>query len=883
VRILAWRSFEGPNVHCHRPVLEFLLDLEALDGVATCDVPGAAERLVAMLPPLAEHHCGLGRPGGFAQRLREGTLFGHVVEHVALELIHRAGEEVRYGKTRATRTPGVYSVAVEQRTPEVARAAAEAALDLVERIARGHEVDLATAEGRVAQAAAAHALGPSTRALWDAAQRRGIPVRRMGTGSFLALGYGRHMRRVEGTITDATSAVAVDAAQDKALTRSLLEAAGLPVAEGMVAGDAEAAAQALARLGPPLVVKPRRGRQGEGVSLDVRTPEEARRAFALAAAADGEAVCERQLAGSAVRVLVVGGRAVAAAVRRPAQVVGDGRRTVAELVAAENARPERGEGHARPLTRIRLDSPQARAALARVGHAPDSVPAAGERVPLCLAANLSTGGTAEDVTDGLHPDNARLAVRAAQAVGLDVAGVDLILVDPGRSYRETGGAVLEVNASPGLRMHLFPSVGRPRPVADAIVDHLFGAGDGRIPVVAITGTNGKTTVARLVAHMVGETGRTVGLTTTDGIRVGAEELAHGDDAGPRSAQSVLSDPRVEVAVLECARGGIRRRGLGFDRCQVGAVLNVASDHLGQDGVDSLDELAHVKSLVVECVLPEGAAVLNAHDPRVRAMAARTPARVVLFSGREGDPYVRRHVERGGEAVAVAAGRLVHLWAGREEEILPLRRLAFAFAGASTAMVENACAAAAIGFGLGLGGADVARGLRTFSGGPRDNPGRMNLMAVGDARVLLDYGHNAPAIAAAASLARRLATGRLLAVVGVPGDRRDRDIAAAGEVAARVFDRVWFKEDRDRRGRAAGEVAALLEAGALRAGAPRRSVQVCLAEEAALARALEEAAPGDLVVYFYESYEPARAALAELGREAPHRLATVATAAQGPGG
>jgi cyanophycin synthetase len=883
VRICARTSFEGPNVHSHRPVLECLVDLEELDDVTTDRVAGLAGRLVDLLPGLADHHCGLGHAGGFVERLREGTLFGHVLEHVALELVTRAGEPVRYGKTRATARRGVYRVVVEQETPALADRAVDAALILVDRLVSGRPDGLDAIEADLAAVAARACLGPSTRALVEAARRRGIPVRRLGVGSFVDLGYGRWRRRLEGSITALTSAVAVDAAQDKALTRLLLAEAGLPVARAAVVGTLDEAFAALATLGPPLAVKPRAGRQGEGVSLGVADPSAMADAYRLAAAAaagGGGVLCERQVGGQVVRVLVVGGRAVAAAVRHPAAVVGDGLHSVAELVARENLRPERGEGHERPLTRLRLDTPQARAALARAGYDLDGVPAAGERVALCQAANLSTGGTAEDVTDRLHPDNAALAVRAARAVGLDVAGVDLVLSDVARAYREAGGVVLEVNASPGLRMHLYPSVGRPRPVADRIVEHLFGASDGRIPIAAITGTNGKTTVARLVAHIASLDGSVVGLTTTDGIRIGAEEVGHGDDAGPRSARLVLSDPRVEVAVLECARGGIRRRGLGYDRARVGAVLNVAADHLGQDGIDDLDDLANLKALVVECLPPDGVAVLNARDARVRAMAGRTPGRVVLFAGEADEPHLVAHVRRGGEAVTVARGEIVRLREGRTERLVALRRLGFAFGGASAAMVDNACAAAAVAFGLGLDADRVTRGLRTFAGGPRDNPGRMNLLAVGGVRVLLDYGHNAPAVAAAAALGRRLAAGRLLGVVCSPGDRRDEDILALGRAAGRVFDRLWVKEDRDRRGRAPGQVATLIRRGALAAGLTPRRVEVADSEEAAVAAAVAAAAAGDVVVFFYETYALARAALDALERSLPRPLAPVM---DGPGG
>lgn len=879
MRICSQVSFEGPNVHCRRPVLECLLDLEELAETPTVAVPGLDVRLLSCLPGLGEHHCGLGRVGGFAARLAEGTLFGHTVEHVALELLHQVGEDVRYGKTRRAERPGLYRVVIEQETTALAPLAMREAVDLVDRLRRGLDADALSIRTRLEAAARALRLGPSTRAIVEAAERRGVPVRRLGSMSLLQLGYGRHARRLEATIGPWTPAVAVDAAQDKVLTRALLEEAGVPVPAGMAVDDADGAALAWASLGGPLAVKPRYGRQGQGVSLGVDDAGAARAAYRRAAAHGPDVLCERQVEGLSVRVLVVGDEAVAAAVRRPAAVVGDGRHTLSELVAIENARPERGVGHERPLTRLALDE-EALGLLGQAGLRPESVPAAGRPVPLRRSANLSTGGTAEDATDELHPDNAALALRAARAVGLDVAGVDLILAEPASSHRHQAAWVLEVNASPGLRMHLFPSVGRARPVADAIVRHAVGEGDARIPIAAVTGTNGKTTVARLVAHLAGLGGATVGLATTDGVRIGAEEVRQGDDAGPRSARMILADRRVDVAVLECARGGLRRRGLGFDRCAVGAVTNIASDHIGQDGIESLDDLAHLKALVVEAVAPDGVAVLNAADARVLAMASRTAARRILFSARQDDPAVAAHVAAGGEAVTLSEGWIVRLRMRQVERLVAVRRLPFAFGGASPEMVENGLAASAMALGLGLSAGRVARGLVTFGGGARDNPGRMNLFAAGDVRVLLDYGHNAPALAAAATLGRRLASGRLLCVVGCPGDRRDVDIVALGETAGRRFDRLWIKEDRDRRGRAPGAVAGLIRVGALAAGMAAERVTLMPSEEDAAEAAIRAAAPGDLVVFFYERYARARSALEAAGRMLPRRLRE---AMEGPAG
>ena len=866
MRISASHTFEGPSVHCHRPVIESLVDLEDLTDVETTRYPDLAPRLLDLMPGLRDHHCGLGYPGGLVTRLRNGTLFGHVAEHLALEFQHLVGDDVRYGKTRSTRHSGVYRVVIEYRDPVVAQRSLAEAIRILEALRQRRGVRFPEVMGDLVRLHGERRLGPSTSAIWEAARARHIPVRRLDSESLLELGYGIHRRRIEASILDSTSAVAVDIAQDKGLTDIVLAEAAIPVPESVDVTSSEEAVLALARLGGPVVVKPRCGRQGRAVTLGVTRPEEARRAFREARALGFGVLVQREVTGVPVRVLVVGGRAVATARRYPARVRGDGHSTVSALIQVENARPEREPGHAGYLTRIDPLEPEVARTLRAQGLSLSFVPALGQDVDLRLGANLSTGGTAEDITDVLHSANAALAERAARAVGLDVAGVDLILGDPLLPYREAGGVVLEVNAAPGLRMHLRPSVGLPRPVAEAIVRELFPPGsDGRIPIAAITGTNGKTTVTRLVAHMLAETGRVVGATTTDGVFVGSDRVLEGDTTGPRSARAVLSDPRVEVAVLEVARGGIRRRGLAFDRVTVGAVLNVTGDHVGQDGIETLEELAHVKRLVVECVMPEGTAVLNACDPLVRDMASYSRGRTLFFSSRRDDPVVAQHARAGGEALILRDGFIVHLVGGREEVLCPIRRLGFTFAGASAAMTENALAAAAIGYGMGLSTEEVVSGMKSFPGGSAANPGRMNLLRVADRQVLLDYGHNAPAVAAVAEVARSIGQGRVFGVVCSPGDRRDQDIRALGEVAGRSFDRIWIKEDRDRRGRPRGEGAALIWHGARLAGLPENAIEVCLDEAEAVHRALESAGPPDLVVILYESFAAIQVILEAEGR------------------
>lgn len=856
MQILAWRYFEGPNRHCHRPMLELELELGFLAERTTQDFPRLVDALLADVPGLGDHHCGLGYPGGFLERLREGTRLGHVLEHVALELLHGCGAEGVYGKTRQIGRTSRYLVAFEAPEGQVGQLAADIARGYIEALAAAQPHTLLQQRAHLQEVYARRCPGPSTRALMQAALRRDIPVSRLGPTSILEFGQGRHLLRAQATLTDRCPAVAVDLAEDKERCKEILAAQGIPVPRGVVALRAEEAVAALADLGPELAVKPLAGCQGRGVTLGLRSPGEIRDAFATARAIMPEVLVEEVVHGRHYRLLVVGGRMVAAAERLPAQVTGDGRSSLTELVAQVNEDPRRGSGHERPLTRIALDE-IALHCLGRQGLVPTDVPPLGRTVLLREAANLSTGGSSIDVTDEVAPAHRSLAERAAQAIGLDVAGIDLVaqdITDP-----ESPAWVLEVNAAPGIRMHHHPTLGEPRDAAGAILDSLFPPGSpARVPLCAITGSNGKTTTVRLVRQMLSDAGLTVGYTSTDCHGVGGDVLGQGDDAGPRSARAILRDRRVEAAVLEVARGGIVRAGLGYDRADVGCVLNVTGDHLGQDGIDTIEALLLVKALVVEAVRPQGRVVLNADDPGTPFLQQRAAASVILFSSRPDGMVLRRHVAAGGEAVVAAEGQLALVRGGRAEAVLPLGEIAISHGLGSGPMLDNALAAAACAVGLGLPLRRIAETLRTFASDPQQNPGRLNVYDVGQVTVVVDYGHNAAALAAVAPELRALAQGRLIGVVGLPGDRRDEDALELGRVAARAFDVVYCKEDLDRRGRAGGEMAQRVAQGVrLGGGRPR----LVLSEREALREALQGAGPGDAVVVFYEKLEPILAEIA----------------------
>ncbi|GIF13238.1 cyanophycin synthetase [Actinoplanes teichomyceticus] len=876
MKIESLRRLRGPNVYLSRPAVVARLRLEELTGRETSDVTGFTERLLRALPGLAEHHCAAGAPGGFVSRLRGGTYFGHVTEHVCLELSQLIGRDVSFGRTVSAGEPGRYDVILEcpvDESPDsgVPGELLDAAVELVLAVHDGAATGLpATRLAELAAAAEREAPGPSTRAIIAAARRRGIPVERFGDLSLVRLGWGTRRRMAWAAMTDRTGGVGIDIAGDKHVTRRLLGEAGIPVAPGGVAGGPEEAVALLGELGAPVVVKPRHGRQGHRVALGLSTPEDVERACR---AVGGDVVVERQLDGRDYRVLTVAGEVVAAAERIAAHVVGDGRSSLAELVEQANADPRRGVGHSRVLTRIALDAEALRLAAGQ-GYDRTGVPADGETVWLHACANLSTGGTSRDVTDQMHPDVTRLCQRVAALVGLDIAGIDLRLPDiaaplPPTGERDPVAGVIEVNAVPGLRMHLAPAGGRARDVGDAIVRAMFpGGSDGRIPTVAVTGTNGKTTVTRLTAHLLSGGGHRVGTTTTDGVYVDGRLIYLADATGPRSAQQVLGDPQVEVAVLETARGGLLRRGLGYDWSDVGVITNITADHLGQDGLDSIEDLAHVKAVVAERVRDGGTLVLNVDDPWVRSLPDRPRVRadrkrLVWFGLDPANPVLTEHLGRGGTAYVLHDGWLVQATGARRMPLLRLAEVPGAYGGAAPHAAANALAAIAAARALGARPETVAVRLTEFDPGV-DNPGRGTLLRLGDVSIFLDYAHNPAALAATLRTLHRLwGANRCVAAVTLPGDRRDDLLAASAQILADGLTRAVLYDDRDPRGRPAGEVSGLVEQE-MRVRRPQ--IRVLRADDfrQAVTTGLDLTAPGEVLLVIYEKYAPVRAFLGELG-------------------
>ncbi|HMB03642.1 MAG TPA: cyanophycin synthetase, partial [Isosphaeraceae bacterium] len=698
-------------------------------------------------------------------------------------------------------------------------------------------------------------LGPSTAAIVAAAQARGIPCHRLNAESLVQFGQGARQRRILAAETDRTGAIAEWIAQDKEMTRTLLRAIGVPVPAGRPVEDAEDAWAAAGEIGGPVVVKPQYGNQGRGVATDLTTREQVLTAYANAREEGSRVVVERFAPGADYRVLVIGGQVVAAARRDPAQVRGDGRLTIAQLVAEVNRDPRRGDDHATPLSKIVLD-PVALSVLAEQGLTPDSVPSAGNRVLIRRNANLSTGGTATDVTDQVHPEVAARAVDAARVVGLDIAGVDVVAEAIDRPLEEQGGVIVEVNAAPGLRMHLEPSVGTPRPVGEAIVALLYPEGEnGRIPVAAVTGVNGKTTVTRLIAHLVRQTGKAVGMTCTDGIRIDDRWIDTDDCSGPQSARMVLLNPRVEVAVLETARGGILREGLGFDLCDVGVVTNIGEgDHLGLAEIQTTERLAYVKRTIVDAIAPTGAAVLNAADPLVAAMAPHCPGSVIFFARGPSEPVLAAHRAQGGQAAFVRNETVILADGDREAPVVPLSKVALTHHGRVGFQVENVLAAAAAAWSLKVPVEMIAAGLMSFPGDIRHTPGRFNVLHHGGATIILDYGHNSSALLALVDAIGHFPHERRSLVFTAAGDRRDIDIIRQGEIVGDHFDSIILYEDACQRGRADGEVTALIRQG-IAAGARASETSVTRGELNAVEAALRGLNPGDLLVIQPDQVEP----------------------------
>ena len=846
------RMLRGPNLWSRHT---------ALEAIVTCD---ASERSIDAIPQfenkIRERFPQLGsmRRGG----LTEPLSLAHALEHAALGLQAQAGCPVTFSRTVQTIDEGVYQVVVEYIEEVVGRMAFDFGFALIQATLNDAPFDLAAALSELEALYEDVRLGPSTGSIVDAAVQRNIPYRRMTEGSMVQFGWGSKQKRIQAAETSDTSAIAEAIAQDKELTKKLLAAAGVSVPIGEVVTNADDAWRAAQKIGGAIVLKPKDGNQGKGVVANIQTEQEVRAGFEVTQAFGRKTIVERYLPGADYRLLVVGNRLSAAARREPAQVVGDGKHTIAELVEKENQNPLRGDGHATVLTKIRFDD-IALAHLASSGLTPEYIPNTGERVLLRNNANLSTGGTASDVTDDVHPDVAASAVAAAQMIGLDIAGVDILCEAIYKPLEQQGGGIVEVNAAPGLRMHLKPSYGKSRPVGEDIINMMFPNGeDGRIPVVSVTGTNGKTTTVRLIAHLLTETGLRVGMTGTDGVYINHRLIDTGDCSGPKSARNVLMHPDVDAAVLETARGGLLREGLGFDHCDVAVVTNIGEgDHLGLNFIASVEDLAILKRVIVQNVAPTGAAVLNAADPMVAKMGDQCAGRVIFFAQNEHHPVITAHRAKSKKVIFFDGSYIVASKGSREMYRFPVSEIPLTQNGVLGFQVENVMAAIGTAWALGLDAEKIARGLHTFESTANSVPGRFNQFQHKGATVIADYGHNPDAMRALASAIEAMKPKRSHVVISGAGDRRDEDIRDLTRVMGKSFDNVILYQDACQRGREDGEVLKLLQEGLV--GATKaKEIKEIHGEFLAIDTALNEVSAGDICLILIDQVEESLAYLKE---------------------
>jgi cyanophycin synthetase len=864
MKIESTNVYVGPNVFARFPVIRHVIDLGELEQWPTARLGDAfIEPLLERLPGLHDHGCSYREPGGFVRRMREdeGTWLGHVMEHVALELQNVAGSDVTFGRTRSIDgRPGFYNMVFQYKDAAVGREASKLSLQLLYSLlpdalkpgdAPPADWDFDERRERFIRYAQRREFGPSTASLVRAAEDRDIPWLRLNQYSLVQFGQGRYQQRIQATTTGRTSNIAVELASDKEETNGILRDLGLPVPRQQLVKNREDAVQAAERIGYPVVLKPLAGNHGRGVAINLRNPDEVQTGFDKASEHGNTIVVESFIEGFDHRLLVINGQLVAAAKRVPGHVVGDGKHSIRELVDIVNQDPRRGVGHEKVLTRLEFDH-QAERLLAKLGYDHETVPAKDEVVYLRSTANLSTGGTAIDVTDIIHPDNREMAIRAVKAIDLDIGGVDFLTRDISESYRDAGGGICEVNAGPGFRMHVAPSEGTPRDVAGPVIDMLFPPdAPSRIPIASITGTNGKTTTSRMLAHVLKMSGRTVGLTSTDGVYIDGKLSVAGDMTGPVSAQMILRDPSVDAAVMETARGGLLRSGLGYQECNVSACLNVSSDHLGLRGIDTLEQLAEVKRVPME--IATDAAILNADDALCLQMADYTRAeRLSYVTMNPAHPLVKQHIKAGGQAFVLEQGMNGHLITIYDKEthtpLLWTHLIPATVEGRAMHNVQNAMFAAALAYNMRIGLEDIRQGLRTFDSTFFQAPGRMNIYDEHPFRVILDYAHNPAAVRAMCDLVDRFdVDGRRIVVLSAPGDRRDEDIRDIADVAAGHFDYFICRCDDNRRGRGHDEVAVMLKNRLLENGVPSDNIEIIPDEQEATSGALQMAQVGDLIL------------------------------------
>lgn len=849
MKIVEIKVLRGPNYWSVRrtKLIQMKLDLEEMEQRPTNKIEGFRERLEAMFPSMIEHRCSVGTRGGFFERVDEGTWMGHVIEHIALEMQTLAGMNTGFGRTRGTGKEGEYYVCISYMEEDAGVYAAKAAVRVAQALTDNVEYDLAADIMKLREIREDTRLGPSTGCIVDEAAKRGIPYIRLNKHSLVQLGYGVHQKRIRATIASTTSNIAVDIACDKEETKNLLDAAEIPVPKGDVIRTEAGLKDVIDRIGYPIVIKPIDGNHGKGNTTNIINWEQATKALAAAKEYGRSVIVEKYITGFDFRILVINYKFICAALRTPAAVVGDGKNTIQYLIDEVNKDPRRGYGHEKVLTQITIDQ-FTQKMLDEKNYTLDTIPKKGEQVLLKPTANLSTGGTSTDVTDEVHPANIIMCERIARIIGLDICGIDIMAKDLRSPVRESGGAILEVNAAPGFRMHIDPSVGLPRNVAEPVVDMLFPKGSaGTIPIIAITGTNGKTTTTRLTAHIAKTAGYKVGYTTSDGVYIQNQMMMKGDCTGPVSSKFVLKDPTVDFAVLECARGGILKSGLAFQNCDVSIVTNISADHIGLGGIDSMEQMAKVKAVVPETTFKHGYAILNADDDLVYAMKDGLSCNVGLFSMDEKNPRIIEHTKEGGYASVFENGYITIMKGTWKIRVLKVTDIPVTYGGKAVHNIMN-CLPAVLStyFWRNIQIEDIRLALQTFVPSTTQTPGRLNLFQFKNFQFLVDFAHNPAGLELLCDFVSKLDGEPKVGIISGTGDRRDEDIKELGKISGKHFDEIIIRQDKNLRGRTAEEIVNLLVAGIKETQPKEIPIQIIYNEKEAIMHAYENAKPGSLI-------------------------------------
>ncbi len=852
MKILDIKVMKGPNYWSNKrhKLIVMRLDLEDLEQKPTNKINGFSNRIEKMFPSMYEHRCSEGVEGGFFSRVKDGTWMGHVIEHIALEIQTLAGMDCGFGRTRETSTKGVYHVVFSYWEEKAGVFAAKSAVRIAEALIAGNEYDLAKDIQELREIREEERLGPSTGSIVEEAVKRKIPWIRLNRHSLVQLGYGKNQKRIQATVASTTSNIAVEIACDKEDTKNLLDAAQIPVPKGYVVYDDDDLKTCIDKIGYPVITKPLDGNHGKGVTTNLRNWDDALRGMAAAKKYGRAIICEKYITGRDHRVLVINYKFTAAALRTPAAVIGDGASTIQQLIDKVNSDPRRGYGHEKVLTAIKVDD-QTENILAKKGYTLETIIKKDEELWLKPTANLSTGGTATDVTDIVHPSNVFMCERIARIIGLDICGIDIMADNLTQPIAETGGAILEVNAAPGFRMHLDPTDGIGRNVAEPVIDMLYPTGStARIPIVAITGTNGKTTTTRLMAHLVKQMGYKVGFTTTEGVYIQNQMMMQGDCTGPVSAEFVLKDPTVDFAVLECARGGILRAGLGFHNCDMAIVTNIAPDHLGLNGIDTLEQLARAKAVVPKAVFPEGYAILNADDDLVFKMREELDCKIALFSMDENNPRIKEHSSNNGISAVYENGYFTILKGNWKIRIDKVSNAPITFGGKAEFNIQNALGVVLAAYLSDFKIEDIKLALETFVPSPVQTPGRMNIFNFKHFTVMADYAHNAHGMKAIGKFVSKVEASKKVGVIAGVGDRRDEDTIELAEEAAKVFDEIIIRQDRNLRGRTEEELIALMKKGISNID-PNKKVTVIKKESEAIDHAVRNAQKGSFIVIIHD--------------------------------